>query len=63
MEQKWLTLLRTQNQLVRNSTYTAKGIFVPSSPRAVIFRTPRFKLVACANRCHKTAIGPYIVGV
>jgi len=34
MEQKWLTVIRTQTHLVRNTTYTAKGIFGPSSPRA-----------------------------
>jgi len=54
---------RTQTHLVRNSTYTAKGIFVPSSPRALLFRTPRFKQVAGANRCHKTAIGLHSLGV
>jgi len=32
MEQKWLTMLRTQTNLVRNSTYSAKGTFVPPAP-------------------------------
>ena len=29
MEQKWLTVLKTQTYVVRNSIYTAKGTFVP----------------------------------
>ena len=60
---KWLTVLQKQNHLVRNSTDTGKGTFVPSSPHAILSRTPSFRLAARANRCHIIAIGLYSVGI
>jgi hypothetical protein len=63
MQQKWLTVLRTKIHLVRNCTYTTKGAYFPSSPRAIISSMLRFKQAACANRSHKTAIGLFSAGV